>query len=96
MIYSRQVTVTASAVIEVFNEIGISPGRYGVTVQVLSGTSVYLVESSAGANPGPKISWAATQPGQPYQFYTNKDPVYLKNYDSSNQAVVCLALTEMP
>lgn len=94
MIYCRQVTVSAGAVIEVFDVLGISPGRYDVAIQVLSGTSVYLVENSGGTNPGPKISWASS-PAEPYRLISDKDPVYVKNYDSS-QATVCVALTAVP
>lgn len=94
MIYNRQVTVAAGATIEVFDEIGISPERCDVAIQVLGGTSVYLVEDDAGANPGPKISWA-TSPAEPYRLITDKDPVYVKNFDT-NQAVLCLSLTAVP
>jgi hypothetical protein len=66
LIYNRQVTVAAGAVIEVFDEIGISPERSDVAIQVLGGTSVYLVEDGAGTNPGPKLSWA-TSPSAPWR-----------------------------
>lgn len=92
MIYNRQVTVAASSVIEVFDEIGISPERCDVAIQVLGGTSVYLVEDDAGTIPGPKLSWA-TSPSEPYRLTTDKDPVYVKNYDTGSSATVCLSLT---
>jgi hypothetical protein len=95
LIYNRQVTVAASSVIEVFDEIGISPERCDVSIQVLGGTSVYLVEDGSGTNPGPKLSWA-TSPSEPYRLVTDKDLVYVKNFDSGNSAVVCLSLTAVP
>jgi hypothetical protein len=98
LIYTRQITISAGAVVEVFAALGISPGRYDVTVQVISGHSVYLVEDGTGANVGPQVNWSPTAgppPLEPYRFYTNRDPVYIKNYDSSS-SVVGVALTAVP
>lgn len=95
MIYNRQVSVPASSVIEVFDEIGIAPDRCDVAIQVLGGTAVYLMEDDAGTVPGLKISWA-TSPSEPYRLISDKDPVYIKNYDSGSAATVCLSLTATP
>lgn len=95
MIYTRQVTISAGATVEVFGALSLSPSYCQVTVQVATGTgnhSVYLVENSGGTNPGPKLP-SSYPPAGFLQVITNKDPVYIKNYDSE-QAVVGIALTE--
>lgn len=92
MIYSRTIVIAAGSVAEIFDEMGISPGRHGITIQTAA--NVCLVEDSTGANPGPRVN--SNSGIQGFQSYTNKDPVYLKNLSSVDQAIVYVALTEMP
>lgn len=95
MIYTRQVTIAAGATIEVFDALSLSPLHCEVAIQVLSGTgsyAVYLVENSGGTNPGPKMP-SSYPPPATFHLVTNKDPVYVKNYDSES-ATVCFVLSE--
>lgn len=98
MIYARQITIPSGTVVEVFDSLGISPGRFHVTIQVISGHSVYLAEDDTATNHGPQLDWSPTAgpPAlEPFRFYTNKDPVYVKNYDSSS-SIIGVALTDVP
>lgn len=86
MIYTKTVTMSADAVVGVFDQLGISPGRNQVTLQhgSTNGT-LQICQDSSGTNPGTVIplnpggGGGATEVSAGIQLITDKDEVYVIN-----------------
>lgn len=85
MIYAASFPVSPNTVVEVFAELGISPGRYVVTLQRNNAAApdLQITQDAAGSasgcflpvgneGSGSQSSWALS-------FTTDRDPVYVKH-----------------
>lgn len=80
MIYATTISIGAGAVKEIFTELGITAGRYLVTLQGANQV-MQITQDSTGTSVGPSVPTAEaglTAGDVSLQFITDKDPVYVK------------------
>jgi hypothetical protein len=96
MIYAATITPAAGAVVEIFDELGISPGRFTVTLHSDAppgaGAIAFAQDAEASST---SFGLPFAEEGQTVQFVTDHDPVYVKNLSSAALAFYVL-LTAVP